>query len=70
MCEITPLFIRAGNNDSMKLLVFKFSKNEKGEKKKGDEAGNFVGGYRIDAGHPSWDMDFEAFKQNTEEDDG
>ena len=33
-CEITCLDIKAGINDSMKLLVFKFSKNEKGEKNK------------------------------------
>jgi hypothetical protein len=37
----------------MKMLVFKFSKNEKGDKKKGDEMGQYIAGYRIDEGHPS-----------------
>jgi hypothetical protein len=36
-CEITCLDIKAATNDSMKMFVFKFSKNDKGDKKKGDE---------------------------------
>ena len=34
-CEITCLDIKTGSNDSLRLLVFKFSKNEKGDKNKG-----------------------------------
>lgn len=36
-CEITCLEIKATTSESVKLLVFKFSKNEKGEKKKNDD---------------------------------
>lgn len=42
ICEITCLDIKAGTNDSMKLLIFKFSKNEKGDKKKQDEIGQLM----------------------------
>ena len=36
-CEITCLDIKASTNDALRMLVFKFSKNEKGEKKKIDD---------------------------------
>ena len=39
ICEITSLDIKAGTNDSLKMLIFKFSKNDKGDKKKIDEIG-------------------------------
>lgn len=42
VCEITCLDIKASSNDSLKLLVFKLSKNEKGEKKKPEEAGQMM----------------------------
>lgn len=36
-CEITCLEIKVSSTDSMKLLIFKFSKNDKNEKKKMEE---------------------------------
>lgn len=33
-CEITCLDIKSATNDSLKMLVFKFSKEGKGDKKK------------------------------------
>ena len=33
-CEITSMDIKISNTESLRLLVFKFSKNDKGEKKK------------------------------------
>jgi hypothetical protein len=36
-CEITSLDIKAGLNDNCRMLIFKFSKNDKGEKKKSDD---------------------------------
>lgn len=36
-CEITCLDIKCSQTDSLKMLIFKFSKADKGDKKKGDE---------------------------------
>lgn len=45
MCEITCLDIKASSTESLKLLVFKFSKNDKNEKKKDNIMNGFLGGY-------------------------
>ncbi len=41
-CEITCLDIKASNNDPLKLLIFKFSKGERGDKKKGDNINEMI----------------------------
>ena len=43
LCEITPLDIKASANDSLRLLVFKFNKNDKGDKKRDDNNYNLMG---------------------------
>jgi hypothetical protein len=45
VCEITCLDIKTGSNDSMKMLIFKFSKNDKGDKKKGEDINDMIMNY-------------------------
>ena len=45
LCEITCLDVKASSTDPLRLLVFKFNKNDKGEKKKGDDISQLVGQY-------------------------
>ncbi len=40
-CEITCLDIKASSTESLKLLIFKFNKGDKADKKKDMYGGNF-----------------------------
>ena len=59
MCEITCIDIKASTNDSLKCLVFKFSKNDKADKKKVDDINNIMGNFE----DPHIETGYDQFKQ-------
>lgn len=67
-CEITSLDIKSSATDSLKILVFKFSKNEKEGKKKGEgvEMDEMLNRY-IDTG--KHEASYNHFKQVSDESD-
>lgn len=69
-CEITSLDIKAGVNDHCKMIVFKFSKNEKGDKKKSDDIAQYLIGYRGGGGGDQGkgeEANYDGFQQVSEE---
>ena len=62
-CEITGLQFKVSVHDTLKLLIFKFSKNEKSEKKKTDDLGNYLEDYRAQSKQGMGPNEYEDFKQ-------
>lgn len=64
-CEITCLEIKVSSTDSMKLLIFKFMKNDKNDKKKLEEQEEMMMNDYAHSGEHK-DHEYDDFRQRSE----